>query len=216
MSTAAELRIEGELPDLGGATTWLNSEPLTPAGLRGKVVLVQFCTYSCVNWLRTLPYVRAWSQKYGDYGLVVVGVHSPEFPFEHEVEKVRPALEGMRVDFPIALDNDFAVWRAFDNNAWPALYFIDDGGESAITISARRTTSALSGSSSSWWPRLGSTAPIGSWCRLKSLRLRLRRIGRRWDPPRPTSAMNGRRGSSLPTDCLRTSHTTMPTLAPWR
>ena len=120
--------IEGELPDLGGATAWLNSEPLTPAGLREKVVLVQFCTYSCVNWLRTLPYVRAWLQKYRDYGLVVVGVHSPEFPFEHEVEKVRPALEGMGVDFPIALDNDFAVWRAFNNNAWPALYFIDDGG----------------------------------------------------------------------------------------
>ena len=128
MTAAAELPIEGELPDLGGATAWLNSEPLTPAGLGGKVVLVQFCTYSCVNWLRTLPYVRAWSQKYRDYGLVVVGVHSPEFPFEHEVEKVRPALEGMGVDFPIALDNDFAVWRAFDNNAWPALYFIDDEG----------------------------------------------------------------------------------------
>jgi thiol-disulfide isomerase/thioredoxin len=128
LTTAAKLPIEGELPDLGGANAWLNSEPLTPADLRGKVVVVQFCTYSCVNWLRTLPYVRAWSQKYRDHGLVVVGVHSPEFPFEHEVEKVRPALEGMGVDFPIALDNDFAVWRAFDNNAWPALYFIDAEG----------------------------------------------------------------------------------------
>jgi thiol-disulfide isomerase/thioredoxin len=128
LTTAAKLPIEGELPELGGATTWLNSEPLTPAGLRGKVVVVQFCTYSCVNWLRTLPYVRAWSQKYRDHDLVVVGVHSPEFQFEHEVEKVRPALEGMGVDYPIAMDNDFAVWRAFDNNAWPALYFIDDEG----------------------------------------------------------------------------------------
>jgi thiol-disulfide isomerase/thioredoxin len=126
--TAAQLPVEGEFPDLGGATAWLNSEPLTPAELRGNVVLVQFCTYSCVNWLRTLPYVRAWAQKYRDHGLVVIGVHSPEFRFEHEVEKVRPALEAMGVDYPIAMDNDFAVWRAFDNNAWPALYFIDAEG----------------------------------------------------------------------------------------
>jgi hypothetical protein len=125
---AADLPIEGELPSLDGATAWLNSEPLTTAGLRGNVVVVQFCTYSCVNWLRTLPYVRAWVQKYRDPGLVTVGVHSPEFPFEHDVEKVRPALEAMGVDYPIAMDNDFAVWRAFDNNAWPALYFIDSEG----------------------------------------------------------------------------------------
>src|SRR3954452_4141754 len=124
----AELAVEGEFPDLGGATAWLNSEPLTPAELRGKVVVVQFCTYSCVNWLRTLPYVRAWSQKYRDHGLVVVGAHSPEFPFEHDVEKVRPALGAMGVDYPIAMDNNFAVWGAFDNNAWPALYFIDAEG----------------------------------------------------------------------------------------
>ena len=124
----AELAVEGEFPDLGGATAWLNSEPLTPAGLRGRVVVVQFCTYSCVNWLRTLPYIRAWAQKYRDRGLMVVGAHSPEFPFEHDVERVRPALEAMGVDYPIAMDNDFAVWRAFDNNAWPALYFIDAEG----------------------------------------------------------------------------------------
>ena len=124
----AELAVEGEFPDLGGATAWLNSGPLTPAGLRGRVVVVQFCTYSCVNWLRTLPYIRAWAQKYRDRGLMVVGAHSPEFPFEHDVEKVRPALEAMGVDYPIAMDNDFAVWRAFDNNAWPALYFIDAEG----------------------------------------------------------------------------------------
>ena len=90
--------------------------------------MVQFCTFSCVNWLRTLPYVRAWAEKYRDHGLVVIGAHSPEFPFEHDVEKVRPALEAMGVDYPIAMDNEFAVWRAFDNNAWPALYFIDAQG----------------------------------------------------------------------------------------
>jgi hypothetical protein len=101
---------------------------LTPAGLRGKVVLVQFCTYSCVNWLRTLPYVRAWDERYRDDGLVVIGAHSPEFPFEHDVEKVGPALEAMGVTYPIAIDNDFAVWRAFGNQYWPALYVADAEG----------------------------------------------------------------------------------------
>jgi thiol-disulfide isomerase/thioredoxin len=125
---AAELPIEGELPDLGGANAWLNSEPVTAAGLRGKVVLVQFCTYSCVNWLRTLPYVRAWDERYRDDGLIVIGAHSPEFPFEHDVEKARPALEAMGVTYPIAIDNDFAVWRAFGNQYWPALYVADADG----------------------------------------------------------------------------------------
>jgi thiol-disulfide isomerase/thioredoxin len=125
LTATAELPIEGALPDLGGATAWLNSEPLTPSGLRGKVVVVQFCTYSCVNWLRTLPYVRAWAEKYRDDGLVVIGAHSPEFPFGHDVEKVQPALDAMGVEYPIAMDNDFAVWSAFGNQAWPALYFID-------------------------------------------------------------------------------------------
>jgi hypothetical protein len=92
------------------------------------VVLVQFCTYSCVNWLRTLPYVRAWEERYRDDGLVVIGAHSPEFPFEHDIEKVRPALEAMGVTYPIAIDNDFAVWRAFDNHYWPALYISDAQG----------------------------------------------------------------------------------------
>jgi hypothetical protein len=123
------LRTERELPGLGGATAWLNSEPLTPAGLRGKVVLVQFCTYSCVNWLRTLPYVRAWHERYGHDGLVVIGAHSPEFPFEHEIERVRPALEAMGVEYPIAMDNDFAIWRAFGNQYWPALYLADAQGQ---------------------------------------------------------------------------------------
>jgi thiol-disulfide isomerase/thioredoxin len=128
LTAAATLPIEGALPDFGGATAWLDSEPLTPTGLRGKVVVVQFCTFSCINWLRTLPYVSAWAEKYRDNGLVVIGVHSPEFPFEHDLEKIRSALEGMGVDYPIAVDNDFAVWRAFDNAFWPALYFVDADG----------------------------------------------------------------------------------------
>ena len=124
----AELPVEGVLPDLDGATAWLNSAPLTPDGLRGRVVVVQFCTFSCVNWLRTVPYVKAWAGKYRDDGLVVIGVHSPEFPFEHDLGKVRSALDGMGIDYPIALDNAFAVWRAFDNAYWPALYFVDAEG----------------------------------------------------------------------------------------
>jgi thiol-disulfide isomerase/thioredoxin len=117
-----------ELPSFDGATAWLNSEPLTPEGLRGKVVLTEFCTYSCVNWLRTLPYVRAWADKYRDHGLVVIGAHSPEFPFEHDLDAIARNLDAMGVDFPIAVDNDFRVWRAFDNNYWPALYFADTEG----------------------------------------------------------------------------------------
>jgi len=128
VTATARLGIEGRLPEFGGATAWLNSPPLTPAGLRGKIVVVQFCTFSCINWLRTLPYVRAWAEKYRDDGLVVIGVHSPEFPFEHDVEKIRTALEGMGVAHPIAVDNEFAVWRAFDNAYWPALYIADAKG----------------------------------------------------------------------------------------
>jgi hypothetical protein len=128
VTTTARLHVEGELPDLGGATAWLNTAPLTPAGLRGRVVVVQFCTFSCINWLRTVPYVRAWAAKYRDDGLVVLGVHSPEFPFEHDLDKIRTALDGLGIVHPIAVDNDFAVWRAFDNAYWPALYFADARG----------------------------------------------------------------------------------------
>jgi thiol-disulfide isomerase/thioredoxin len=111
-----------------GATEWLNSQPLTTPGLRGKVVLVDFCTYTCVNWLRTLPYVRAWAEKYTSHGLVLIGVHTPEFAFEKNGHNVRWALKNMRVTYPVAMDNDYAIWRAFNNHYWPALYFIDTQG----------------------------------------------------------------------------------------
>ena len=124
----ADLPTEGKLAEFDGANDWLNSEPLTPSGLRGKVVLVEFCTFSCVNWLRTVPYVRAWDERYREQGLVVIGAHTPEFQFEHDVEKIRSALEEMEVRYPIAVDNDYGVWRAFDNNYWPALYFADAEG----------------------------------------------------------------------------------------
>jgi len=125
---AVHLPIEGEFPSLDGATGWLNSQPLTAAGLRGKVVLIDFWTYTCINWLRSYPYVRAWAEKYNDQGLVVIGVHSPEFGFEHDVDNVRRAVKDLRVDYTVAIDNDFAVWRAFENQYWPALYFIDAQG----------------------------------------------------------------------------------------
>ena len=124
----APLPAEGYLPGFDGATGWLNTQPLTAEGLQGKVVLVDFWTYTCINWLRTLAYVRAWAEKYQDRGLVVVGVHTPEFPFEQDADNVRQAAEEMRVRYPIALDSDYAVWRAFSNQYWPAVYIADAKG----------------------------------------------------------------------------------------
>lgn len=123
-----ELPVEGNLPSLVGATTWLNSQPLTVDELRGNVVLINFWTYTCINWLRQLPYVRAWAEKYTDQGLVVIGVHTPEFGFEHNLDNVRRALTDMSINYQIAVDNEYAVWRAFENHYWPALYFVDRQG----------------------------------------------------------------------------------------
>jgi thiol-disulfide isomerase/thioredoxin len=125
---AIRLPIEGDFPSLDGATQWLNSQPLTAASLRGKVVLIDFWTCTCINWLRTVPYIRAWADKYTDQGLVVIGVHSPEFEFEKNVENVRRAATAMRIDYPIAIDSDHVIWRAFSNQYWPALYFVDAQG----------------------------------------------------------------------------------------
>jgi thiol-disulfide isomerase/thioredoxin len=122
------LPVEGRLPGFEGATGWLNPSPLTPDGLAGKVVLVDFWTYTCINWLRTLAFVRAWSEKYRDRGLVVIGVHTPEFPFEREIEDVREAAQAMRVEYPIALDSDYGIWNAFGNRYWPAVYLADAEG----------------------------------------------------------------------------------------
>jgi thiol-disulfide isomerase/thioredoxin len=120
--------LKGELPSLSGATAWLNSPPLSAPDLRGHVVLIDFWTYTCINWLRTLPYVRAWAEKYREHGVVVIGVHTPEFPFEHDLENVRRAAKDMRVSYPIAIDNDYAIWDAFENHYWPALYLVDAQG----------------------------------------------------------------------------------------
>jgi thiol-disulfide isomerase/thioredoxin len=127
-ATSARLPVEGRLPSFEGATGWLNSPPLTAAGRQGKIVLVNFWTYTCVNWLRQLPYLRAWAGKYADHGLAVIGVHTPEFPFEHDLDNVRRAVRDLRVDYPVAIDNDYGVWSAFANHYWPALYFADAQG----------------------------------------------------------------------------------------
>jgi thiol-disulfide isomerase/thioredoxin len=127
-SFAARLPVEGKLASLGRSNAWLNSQPLSSADLRGKVVLIDFWTYTCINWRRTLPYLRAWSEKYQNQGLVVIGVHTPEFSFEHDVNNVRRAAKQQQVDYPIAVDNDYAIWNAFRNEYWPALYFVDAHG----------------------------------------------------------------------------------------
>jgi thiol-disulfide isomerase/thioredoxin len=119
---------DSELASLSQATEWLNTEPLTAVSLRGKVALVDFWTYTCINWLRTVPYVRAWAEKYRDQGLVVIGVHTPEFPFEHDIDNVRRAVKAMGLPYPIAIDNDYAIWRGFNNHYWPALHFVDAQG----------------------------------------------------------------------------------------
>jgi Thioredoxin like C-terminal domain/AhpC/TSA family len=126
--TVTALTVEGRMPGFEGAAGWLNSEPLAADDLRGKVVLADFCTYTCINWLRTLVYVRAWAEKYEDQGLIVVGVHTPEFPFEADTENVVEAVKALNVEFPIALDPAYAVWEAFSNRYWPAVYIADAEG----------------------------------------------------------------------------------------
>jgi cytochrome c biogenesis protein CcdA/thiol-disulfide isomerase/thioredoxin len=128
VAAAGTLPVEGQLPSLAGAVQWLNSPPLITEGLRGKVVLVDFWTYSCINCLRSLPYIQAWAQKYRSQGLVVIGVHAPEFAFERNVDNVRQAVKDLKLDYPIAIDNNYAIWRGFDNQYWPAHYFIDAQG----------------------------------------------------------------------------------------
>lgn len=127
-STASQLPVEGRLPSLAGAVEWLNTPPLTMTQMRGKVILIEFWTYTCVNWRRTLPYVRAWADKYKDQGLVVIGVHTPEFAFEKDVGNVRHAVKEIGISFPVAIDSNYAIWGALGNQYWPAVYFVDTEG----------------------------------------------------------------------------------------
>jgi thiol-disulfide isomerase/thioredoxin len=127
-TSSARLPVEGTLPSFDGATGWLNSPPLTATDLNGKIIIVNFWTYTCINWLRQLPYLRAWAEKYADHNLAVIAVHTPEFGFEHNPDNVHRAVHNLRIDYPVAIDNDYAVWNAFDNHYWPALYFADTQG----------------------------------------------------------------------------------------
>jgi thiol-disulfide isomerase/thioredoxin len=126
--TTLQLPVEGELASLDGATGWINTDPLTPASLRGRPVLVEFGTFTCINWIRTLPYVRSWFEKYRNDGLVVLVVHTPEFDVERDIDRVRGAMKAMRIEFPVAVDSDYAIWDAFRNSYWPALYFAGADG----------------------------------------------------------------------------------------
>jgi len=126
---AHPLPVEGTLPSFAGAITWLDSQPLTPEALRGKVVVVDFWTYTCINWQRSEPYVRAWAEKYKDQGLLVIGVHTPEFEFEKDVDNIRPALKRFRIGYPVAVDSNYAIWQAFGNHYWPAVYVVDANGK---------------------------------------------------------------------------------------
>jgi thiol-disulfide isomerase/thioredoxin len=127
--TLPVLKDEGPMPDLSGAIAWLNSPPLSSQALKGKVVLIDFWTYSCINCLRAIPYVRAWAEKYRDHGLVVIGVHAPEFAFERNVDNIKKAIATLGISYPVAVDNEYKIWRAFDNEYWPAHYFIDAKGQ---------------------------------------------------------------------------------------
>jgi len=201
-TASVQLPVEGELASFDGATGWLNSAPLTPAGLRGKAVLVNFWTYTCINWLRQLPYVRAWAGKYSGQGLVVIGVHTPEFGFEHNPDNVRRATADMRVDYPVATDNDYAVWRAFDNYYWPALYFADAQGRirprpavAGSPFPTARTRLRRSCDAGCAPPRRRSRGQASSNCRRRAIprsRCRSRPGNRLACPARPGGRCRGR------------------------
>jgi thiol-disulfide isomerase/thioredoxin len=166
----------GALAALDAAPVWLNSERLSSAELRGQVVLVDFWTYTCVNWLRTLPYLRAWSERYGERGLVIVGAHAPEFSFEHQLENVRRAIGELEVPYPVVIDNEFAIWRSFDNHYWPAVYLVDrEGrrsyehfGEGAYEETERAVQRLLGTDEATTPVDAGGVAEAADWSRLES------------------------------------------------
>jgi len=160
----SNLPIEGRAPSLNGAVEWLNSPPLTTEQLRGKVVLVDFWTYSCINCIRTVPYVRAWAEKYKDQGLVIIGVHAPEFAFEKKIDNVKKAVDDFKIGYPVAIDNDYKIWRAFENSYWPAHYLIDAKGQIRYHHfgegNYRQTEQAVQDLLRESGSEMGSTAPV--------------------------------------------------------
>jgi thiol-disulfide isomerase/thioredoxin len=188
------------LEALDRAPAWINSQPLTAQGLRGRVVLVDIWTYSCVNWLRTLPYVRAWSDRYADRGLVVIGVHAPEFGFEHDLDNVRRAADELGVRYPVVIDNDFSIWRSLDNHYWPALYLVDGEGrirfhhfgEGAYTKIERGIQQALGVDGDTVAVDAGGLAEAADWGALGSPETYVgsARGERRGSPPADALALN--------------------------
>ena len=188
---SVDLPVEGHMSSFDGATGWLNSPPLTESDLRDHVVLVDFWTYTCINWLRTLGYVRAWAAKYEDQGLIVVGVHTPEFPFEADVDNVRWAARDMTVEYPIALDSSYAVWPPSTIGTGRPSTSPTRRDESGTTNSARADTRNARPSCSGCCATRGGPASVTIWSRFPTKVSRPKRIGRTWSRPRPTSAMSG-------------------------
>ena len=212
------LPVGRSMPAFDGANGWLNTEPLTPSDLHGKVVLVDFWTYTCINWLRTLPYIHTWADAYAAKGLVVVGVHTPEFTVEHDIDNVRSAVRDMGIDYPVAIDNDYAVWNAFANQYWPAVYIADaEGrlrhhqfGEGGYEMSERAIRQLLADAGAVDLP--DDPVPV------EAAVSRLPATGTTCDRVRPTSASRGPRGSPLsasPRSTSRVSTRSRP-LAPQR
>ncbi len=185
-----ELPIEGHVPSLVGATGWLNSEPLTPEGLRGRVVLFDFWTYTCVNWLRTAPYVRAWAAKYAAAGLKVVGIHTPEFGFERDLDNVVAHTHAYGVEYPVAIDSDYGVWRAFSNHFWPAAYIADGAGPDPLPSLRRgRVRDDRDGHPAAVARRRRQGHSTRTWSRSSRRDSRWLPTGGRSSRPRPTWAM---------------------------
>jgi cytochrome c biogenesis protein CcdA/thiol-disulfide isomerase/thioredoxin len=204
------LPVEGDLPPLTGIGPWINGQPLTREGLRGKVVVIDFWTYSCINCLRSIPYVKAWDARYRKDGLVVIGVHAPEFAFERNFDNVRRAVAELGIRYPVALDNDYVLWRALHNNYWPAHYFVDARGRVRYHHSARAIMQCPSGSSASCSPRPVTRRRAPPWARPLAggqrppLRLPIS------TRPRPISAMRARTASSRPEAWRATSPRHIP------
>ena len=213
---AVDLPVEGQLPSFSGATGWLNSPPLTAAGLRGRVVLVDFWTYTCINWLRTLPYVRAWAEKYQDHGLVVIGVHTPEFDVERDLDNVRRAAKDLRVDYPVAIDNDYAIWDCLRQPLLAGALLRRRPRADPAPPLRRGRLRAVRGDLQRLLTEAGTAASATSWSRSMPVGWRPPPTGTACGRRRTTSAMGAPRTSPPPTARSWTPRTSMPPPHGWR